>query len=167
MNMTLYTFGPIAVPPAAFQAAADLIAEWEGFRPYAYRDGGGVWTIGYGTTSAASVGITPAQGRWVSEPDARVYLRRAILKFAHQIVPHIKRQPTEDQFVAMLSLAYNIGPSAFRRSSVLRKFNAGDLLGSADAFLLWRKDNGRVVRGLVNRRNAERLVFLGQAPKAP
>lgn len=147
----------------ALKLAEDLIAQWEGFRSEAYYDGGGVLTIGYGTTAAAGVGITPTPGRVISEPHARVYLFAAIVKFAATVAPRLTRDPTDDQAAAMLSLAYNIGPQAFARSSVLRKFNAGDLPGAADAFLLWNKDNGKVIKGLVNRRKAERLVFLGQS----
>jgi lysozyme len=68
------------------------------------------------------------------------------------------------QAAAMLSLTYNIGTGAFGSSSVLRKFNTGDTAGAADAFLMWDKGtvDGQlvVIQGLLNRRQAERTVFL-------
>jgi len=72
--------------------------------------------------------------------------------------------PTIHQAAAMLSLAYNIGTSAFSTSTVLKEFNAGNIQAAADAFLLWDKAhvNGQpvVVAGLLNRRKAEEAVFL-------
>ncbi|HEX3672669.1 MAG TPA: glycoside hydrolase family protein [Rhizomicrobium sp.] len=68
------------------------------------------------------------------------------------------------QAAAMLSLAYNIGTGAFQGSTVLRKFNAGDIAAAADAFLMWDKGtvNGQktVIPGLLNRRTQERTLFL-------
>jgi lysozyme len=60
----------------------------------------------------------------------------------------------------MLSLAYNIGPGAFSGSSVLKRFNQGDMQGAADAFLMWNKGGGKVLKGLTRRREAERELFL-------
>jgi lysozyme len=61
----------------------------------------------------------------------------------------------------MVSLAYNIGMAAFGRSSVLHRHNAGAHDKAADAFLLWNKAGGKVLPGLVRRRNAERALYLG------
>lgn len=64
------------------------------------------------------------------------------------------------QLEAMASLAYNIGISAFRKSTLLKKFNKEDVLGAADQFLVWNKVKGKVVDGLTNRRKKERELFL-------
>ncbi len=148
-----------------------LIKEFEGLELDAYIDAVGVWTIGYGTTAAAGVGISPKRGMRITEAEAEEYLRRGIDKFATQIRPYFTREPNANQFGAFVSLAYNIGPSAFRGSSALRKFNAGDLAGAADAILLWNKGtvNGKKVmlRGLVRRREAERAMFLKPTKAAP
>ena len=66
----------------------------------------------------------------------------------------------------MTSLAYNIGPGAFAKSSALRKFNAGDKAGAANAILLCNKAGGKVLGGLVRRREAERALFLSPVGKA-
>ena len=68
----------------------------------------------------------------------------------------------QHEYDAFLSLAYNIGPGAFAKSSALRKFNEGDKRGAADAILLWNKAGGRVLAGLTRRREAERALFLSQ-----
>lgn len=142
------------------QAGLDLIKEFEGFRAESYRDPVGVWTIGYGTTAAADVGIAPNAGMKISKADAEMYLARAIDKFAAQIDPKITRPINENERAAFLSLAYNIGPGAFAKSSALRKFNEGDKAGAANAILLWNKAGGKVLAGLVRRREAERALFL-------
>lgn len=142
------------------KAGLALIKEFEGFRAKAYLDPVGILTIGYGTTSAAGVGITVKPGMRISEAQAEMYLSAAINKFASQIDPLIKVPINENERAAFLSLAYNIGPGAFGKSSALRKFNEGDKRGAADAILLWNKAGGRVLAGLTRRREAERALFL-------
>lgn len=146
------------------ELAVDLVAEFEGFRSHAYRCPAGVWTIGYGTTTDALPDIRVYPGMWISEPLGKEYLRRTLAHFAAKVAPKIKVGLTPEQWAAILSLAYNIGPTAFARSTVLRKLNAGDLRGAADAFLMWNKAKGKVLKGLVKRRERERSVFLNDAP---
>jgi len=142
------------------QASLNLIKDFEGFRATTYRDPVGVLTIGYGTTAAAKVGISPQLGQTITREAGERYLLTAVNKFAEDISRHMTRTATANQFGAMVSLAYNVGPGAFRKSSVLRKFNAGDIEGAANAFLLWNKAGGKVLPGLVRRRAAERDLFL-------
>jgi lysozyme len=140
--------------------ALDLIKKWEGFRATAYKDAVGIWTIGYGTTANAGVGIDPKAGMNISESQAESYLRAAVTKFGDSIRSKMTMQPNENEFGAMVSLAYNIGPGAFGKSSVLRLFNEDHKKEAADAFLLWNKAGGKVLRGLTNRRIEERALFL-------
>ena len=142
------------------QSALDLIKEFEGLRLAAYRDSAGVWTIGYGTTAAAGVGILPGEGMTITAAQAEEYLRRAIDKFAASIRHGITVPLNENQWGALVSLAYNIGPGAFLTSTLLKKLNAGDTAGAADEFLRWNKSKGKVLRGLTRRREAERALFL-------
>ena len=149
------------------RAGLDLIKEFEGFRAQTYDDGVGVLTIGYGTTARAGVGIVPLPGMTITKKEAETYLRRALDKFSDQISPHIHQPMTENEYAAFLSLAYNIGPSAFKRSSALKHFNAGDRDKAAKSILLWNKAGGRKLRGLVRRREAERKLFLTQSQPTP
>lgn len=147
------------------KATVDLVKEFEGLRLKAYADPVGIITIGYGTTAAAGVGITPKLGMTITEAEAEAYLMRALEKFALQVRPRITAPINPNEFGAFLSLAYNIGPGAFAKSSALRKFNAGDKAGAANAILLWNKAGGKVLKGLERRRVAERALFL--TPAAP
>jgi lysozyme len=142
------------------KATLDLIKKWEGFRAEAYKDIAGIWTIGYGTTAMAGVGIDPKPGMRITEAEAEWYLQKAVDKFAANIRPAITAPINGNEFGAFVSLAYNIGPGAFKKSSALRHFNAGDKAKAADAILLWNKAGGKVVKGLQNRRAEERALFL-------
>ena len=148
-------------------AALQLVKDFEGFRADAYADPVGIWTIGYGTTARAGLGIDPKPGMKITEAEASRLLMAGLEKFARLIVPGIKVPVTDNEFGAMLSLAYNIGPGAFLKSSVLRRFNAGDKAGAADAFLMWNKAGGKVLKGLTRRREAERALFLSARPTQP
>ena len=149
------------------QATINLVKEFEGLSLKAYPDpatGGEPITVGYGTTAAAGVGIVPKLGMVITEAEAEAYLIKALEKFAAKIRPKITAPITDNEFGAFLSLAYNIGPGAFAKSSALRKFNAGDKAGAADAILLWNKAGGKVMKGLERRRAAERRLFLTSNP---
>ena len=155
------------------QSTIDLIKEFEGYRPAAYRDQAGVVTIGYGTTAAAGVGITPHMGMTISKAEAEWYLEIALVKFAKKIKPKITAPISDNEFGAFLSLAYNIGPGAFGRSSSLRYFNAGDKAKAADNILLWNKVRDpktkklAISNGLKNRRVKERAFFLARSSAKP
>lgn len=142
------------------QATFDLVEEFEGLRLKAYKDAVGVWTIGYGTTAAAGLGIEPKAGMSITEAEAESLLAEGLERFAASIRPKITAPINDNEFGAFLSLSYNIGPGAFAKSSALRKFNAGDKAGAADAILLWNKAGGKVLAGLKRRREAERELFI-------
>lgn len=154
---------------AVNEAAMALIREFEGFRADAYRDVAGVWTIGYGTTAAAGVGISPHAGMTITRKQADWYLRQTVMKFAAEVERLVKAPASDNEFGAMVSLAYNIGPGAFAGSSVLRHFNAGDKDKAAAAFMAWNKatigGKKQAVQGLTRRRGAERALFLSPPAK--
>lgn len=141
------------------RAGIELLKKWEGCRLKAYQDSVGVWTIGFGHTSMAGEPKVTA-GLTITQQEAEDILVRDLVKYESAVSKALTRSPNENQFSAMVSLCYNIGPGAFAKSSVARLFNAGDVTGSADAFRLWNKAGGQVLKGLVNRREDERRLFL-------
>lgn len=142
------------------QQAIDIIKKWEGLRHDTYLCSGNVLTIGYGTTARAGVGITPVMGMTITTSEAEYYLEKALDKFAAKVDPLITAEINDNERSAFISLAYNIGPTGFKRSSALRHFNNGDKDKAAAAILLWNKAGGRKVQGLVNRRADEKELFL-------
>lgn len=149
---------------SALAYAVQLVKKWEGCRLEAYPDpatGGAPWTIGYGATGP---GIEKGV-RW-SQKQADDRLAVDLDRFAKGVRSALRRAATDRQLGAMVSLAYNIGVSAFRSSTLLKLFNAGDVAGAAAQFPRWNRANGRVMQGLSNRRADERRVFEGQGGSA-
>ena len=145
------------------QATVDLVKEFEGLELRAYRDPVGIVTIGYGYTNRAGFGPGVKMGDVWTEEQAEDMLWQGLEVFANQIRPMFKREATPNQFGAMLSLAYNIGTGAFGKSTCLKRFNAGDIEGAAEALTWFNKAGGKVLRGLVRRREAERALFLSDS----
>jgi lysozyme len=140
-------------------AGLDLIKSFEGLRLKAYKCSAGVDTIGYGHTSAAGAPVVKA-GMKITAAEAEKILARDLGKYEQAVDKVVTVKPTPNQFSAMVSLCYNIGPGNFAGSSVVRRLNAGDVKGAAEAFLLWNKVHGRALAGLTRRREAERKLFL-------
>lgn len=142
------------------QATINLIKEFEGCKLQAYQCSAGIWTIGYGITAAADVGIKPAKGITITQDRAEDLLRLTIDKFAATVDALITTKVNANEFGACVSLAYNIGTNAFAKSTVLRELNIGNKDKAAAAFQLWNKVGGMVSKGLVRRREAEKQLFV-------
>lgn len=137
----------------------ELITRWEGCKLTAYQDSVGVWTIGYGHTSAAGAPKV-VKGLRITQQEAIDIFSRDIVKYEKAVEKLLTRPPTQAQFDAMVSLCYNIGPGNFAKSSVVRMFNSGDFAGAAHAFSLWNKAKGKELKGLTNRRADEARHFM-------
>lgn len=135
----------------------DVVREFEGLRLEAYLDTGGVWTIGYGHT-----GEEVRRGLTIDLAQAETWLTEDLREAEGYVSKLVKVGLTQNQFDALVSFVYNIGGTAFGYSTLLRKLNAGDYEGAANQLLRWNKDNGKVIRGLTNRRKRERELFLGE-----
>ncbi|MFC4172725.1 lysozyme [Microvirga sp. GCM10011540] len=142
----------------------NLITNFEGCVLKAYRCSAGVLTIGVGHTSAAGSPVVTA-GMVITRDQAMAILRADLDKFEAGVERLLKRPAKDCEFDALTSLAFNIGLGNLSGSTVLRKHNAGDTQGAADAFLAWNKARVKGVltplAGLTRRRNSERLAYLG------
>ena len=141
---------------AAMALATPLVMQWEGKRNDPYRDIVGVQTVCYGETQAKM--------RRYSDAECKAMLQSALKK--RYMEPVLKCTPTladrPYQLAAASSLAYNIGTSAFCRSTAAKQFNARNWREGCKAMGRWVYAGGRVVQGLVNRRAAEvRLCLTG------
>ena len=137
----------------------DLICEFEGKRLVAYDDGVGVWTIGFGTIKYPS-GNRVKKGDTCTLDQAKEYMRHDLIEFEHTVNSSVKVPLNQNQFDALVSLAYNIGSNAFKSSTLVKKLNSGDYQGAADQFNVWVNAGGKRMQGLVNRRDKEKLLFL-------
>lgn len=136
-----------------------FIANWEGKRNSAYKDAVGLWTIGIGHLIKKGEAFPKVM------TDQQVYdlFRKDVAGFENAVNNAVKVQITQNQFDALVSLAFNIGIGAFAGSSVVRNLNAKNYTEAANSFLKWNKGtvNGKLVEilGLTNRRKAERDLF--------
>lgn len=142
------------------QQGLDLIKQFEGLRLKAYRDGAGIWTIGYGTTRYENGKkvqptdvITNHRAEELLRSDCRVFCVAVNAVLSGTSI-------NQNQFDALVSLCYNIGSSAFRGSSVVKNILSGQSeLTISASWVAWNKitvDGKKVVsEGLTNRRIAE------------
>lgn len=147
-------------------AAESLIMKFEaGSSPpplVAYRDSGGVWTIGYGSTFNYLKNRPVMQGDVITESDAIDFLKKDINDVKVFLLKVVRRKLSSNEFDALVSFVYNVGKNNFLRSKMLRLLNTGvDKKIVANEFDRWVFDNGRVVPGLVTRREREKKIFLG------
>ena len=134
--------------------ATVAVAGFESLRLNSYPDIVGVPTICYGETKNVKLG----QKATKEECDAKLAAR--LVEFNNGVNSCVTWNLRDNERAAAVSLAYNIGVDAFCKSTVVRRFNAGDKAGACDAFLMWNKAGGKVVQGLVNRRQKEREMCL-------
>lgn len=142
----------------------EMLAVFEGFRSKPYRDSVGVATIGYGNTYYLDGRKVKMTDPPISKAEAKK-LKMAVLD--RDFVPVVNRllereikagQITQNMFDSLVSLTYNIGVGALKKSSVIRHLKNGDKQKAGDAFLLWRNAGGKPI--LLKRRQKERAVFL-------
>ena len=137
--------------------AARFIAKWEGFLSHAYLDtiaSPAVWTIGYGHTGRVFAGMiwSKAKALDVLMSDIR-WAAAAVREKVH--VPLTIRQR-----IALISIVFNAGPGVLDGTHLILDLNAKRYKAAADRFLEWDHAGGVVVQGLLNRRRAERWMFL-------
>lgn len=117
----------------------------------------GVWTLGYGWTHGVQAGDewTPQQAEWM--------LRVGLWQYENGVNQALKGAPTtQTQFDALVSMAYNVGVERTAASAVMKFHREGRYHRAARALMSWVKAGGRVYRGLVARRHAERLLYLSE-----
>jgi lysozyme len=136
-----------------------LIKKFEGCHLKAYRCPSNVATIGYGNTFYED-GTKVKDGDVITQERAEELAKFIIDQFAVTIAPFILQPLNDNQFSACVSLAYNIGTAGFKRSSVFKKLNINPNDATiSDSFRLWNKGGGKVLKGLIRRREAEIALY--------
>lgn len=138
-----------------------LIRRSESFVGTWYWDSTGkIWTIGYGTTENSMPGVNRKRMPGpISEPEGERLFIRGLISIYEPGIEKYDLELTSNQFSALVSLVYNIGPAAFGRSTLLRRLKAGRYDDAAREFEKWVYSGGKRLRGLVIRRAAERKLF--------
>ena len=133
-----------------------LIKKFEGLELEAYKCAAGVWTIGYGHTKDVQEGDV-----W-SESHADHMLEVELEEFEGYINDNVTVALSQNQFDALVSWVYNLGPANLKASTMLKVLNSGDYEGVPAQIKRWNKAGGKVLKGLIRRREAEALLFVGR-----
>lgn len=135
------------------EAGLSLLKAFEGCRLRAYKDQGGVITIGYGHTPAE-------EGQNITQDQVEELLARDLDKFETGICVQVTTPLSDNQFSALVCFSFNIGLGNFHDSTLKRKLNEGKYQEAANWFLPWHKIHGVEVEALLHRREAEMQLFL-------
>tara|TARA_X000001382_G_scaffold14966_2_gene9619 strand:+ start:2880 stop:3323 length:444 start_codon:yes stop_codon:yes gene_type:complete len=138
----------------------DLIKTFEGFRSKPYFCSAMVATIGFGSTWSFDGSRVTLSHRSITKDEAEELLLREIRKSEKAVDRLIKVELNENEHSALQSFVYNLGSGRLQSSTLRRKINRGDFEGAADEFPKWRRAGGKILKGLVLRRAAERKLFL-------
>jgi lysozyme len=118
---------------------------------------GDVPTLGFGTTEGVKPGDT------ITPPKAVSRALQDVAKFEGAVKQCVTVPLYQYEYDALIQLSYNIGPTAFCGSTLVKKANAGDYAGMCREILRWDRAQGRVVRGLTLRRESEYRRCTGAA----
>ena len=140
------------------EVAMDFIEAWEGCRLQAYKCPADIWTIGVGHTKDVT------EHDEITYEQARELLLEDVEEVKRGLVPFVNVHVTEGQFIALVSLAFNVGVSygVHKCPKLMRALNAGDVEQAAHQFLDITKAGGKELPGLVRRRKSEAKLFLGE-----
>ncbi len=135
----------------------NIIKQFEGFSAKPYLCSGGFWTIGYGHK------IINTKFNIITEEYAEELLLQDLLYSELSVTRNIKYRLNQNQFDALVSLTFNIGGAALQRSTLRQKINKQELTYIRQEFLRWNKAGGKIILGLIIRRNIEAQLFLNKS----
>jgi len=138
----------------------ELIKEFEGFRSEPYLCSAGVPTIGYGSTFYPDGRKVSLKDKPISKEEATQLLEHTVNSFANGLKGKLEISLEQNQFDALVCLAYNIGLGAFSKSTLLKRVNSKDFINASNEFLKWDIANGKKLLGLRKRREREQELFL-------
>ena len=133
-----------------------LLKFFEGCRLTAYQDSVGVWTIGYGHTKGVYEGMT------ITQEEADSMLLTELKEYESYVENMVTVELSQEQFDALVVWVYNLGPTNFKNSTLLKKLNSGDYSAVPTEIKRWNRAGGQVLEGLVKRREAEAAMFEGK-----
>ncbi len=135
------------------EKGTEILKYFEGCKLTAYQDSVGVWTIGYGHTKGVYDGMT------ITQEEAEQMLLTELEEYEGYVEKYVTVPLTQNQFDALVVWVYNLGPTNFRNSTLLKELNAGNYNAAGQEITRWNKAGGKVLAGLVKRREAEAQLF--------
>lgn len=148
-----------------------MIAHHEGTRYKPYRCPANLWTIGVGHVMYPEQGnmklldrltypLHTEDSRKFTKEEVDAILAKDLDRFVRGVSKYCPGVITQGQLDALVSFSFNCGLGTLQRSTLRQKHNRGDFAGAAEEFLKYTKGGGKVLKGLVNRRNDERAIYL-------
>ena len=131
-----------------------LIKEFEGLELTSYLCPAKVWTIGYGHIKGVQEGM-----EWTEE-QAEEALKEEIVGYCKYVEEYVKVPLNQNQFDALVSWTYNLGPTSLKKSTMLKVLNKGNYDEVPEQIKRWNKARGQVLKGLVRRRDTEAELFV-------
>ena len=135
------------------KSGLQLTEQFEGVRLTAYQDQVGVWTIGYGHTAGVQPGDTCTQEQ------AEAWLQSDVSWAVQTVNLYVTIALTQGEFDALVDFVFNLGSGSFEHSTLLTLVNQRNFGAAADQFERWDHAGGKVVAGLLRRRQAEEEEF--------
>ena len=135
------------------QRGIEIIKHFEGCELEAYKCPAGVWTIGYGHIKGVSEGMS------ITQEQAEQMLLDELKEYENYINELVVVDLSQNQFDALVSWVYNLGPANLKSSTLLKVLNSGDYAGVPAQIERWNKAGGKVLEGLIRRRLAESSLF--------
>ena len=134
----------------------EMIKHFEGLELEAYQCAAGVWTIGYGHTKDV------VEGDIITEEQADEMLVEELKEYENYVNELVTVPLFDYQFDALVSWTYNLGPTNLKSSTMLKKLNEGKYDEVPDQMRRWNRAGGKVLEGLVARRDYEARLFAGE-----
>ena len=135
------------------ERGTEILKYFEGCKLTAYQDSVGVWTIGYGHTKGVYDGMT------ITQDQAEQMLLSELEEYEGYIENMVTVPLTQNQFDALVVWIYNLGPTNFKNSTLLKELNSGNYNAAGQEITRWNNAGGKVLAGLVKRREAEAELF--------
>lgn len=132
-----------------------LIRKSEGLRLKAYRDSGGVLTIGFG-----HCGPDVTEGKKITFDEAEAMLQKDATHACDSVLQLTGGNVSQGQLDALTDFVFNLGSKRLQGSTLLRKHKAGNYPGAAAEFSKWVYCDGRILEGLIKRRAAETHLYI-------
>lgn len=151
--------------------ALAMIAHHEGVRYRPYRCPAALWTVGVGHVlypdqaklsmeARLAYPLKSADNRAWSKEEVNGVLEFDLKRFIQGVPKYCTGTLTQGQLDALVSFSFNCGLGTLQRSTLRQKHNRGNFAGAAEEFMKYTKGGGKVLKGLVNRRNDERALYI-------
>jgi len=141
-------------------AGIELIKKFEGFMSKPYKCPAGVPTIGYGATFYPDGKKVTMSDKSITVQEGTTLLASMLTTFEQYVDSYCIDSINQNQFDALVSFCYNLGPNNLKSSTLLKKVNLNPKDQSIRAeFMKWNKAGGRVLKGLTTRRTAEADLY--------